>query len=109
MARKSERDLEKVERIICELRDSTREAIANASLPTKGDVMTLGELIYVERTQRKLSLQEVADAAGMTKSHIWEMEDGRSKNPTVKAIYGLSVALGVPFVAVCRCALKGIT
>ncbi len=30
----------------------------------------------------------------MTKSHIWELEQGRSKNPTVRAVWSISTALG---------------
>jgi transcriptional regulator with XRE-family HTH domain len=47
------------------------------------------------RKARKLSLQEVAAASGFTKSHVWEMENGRARNPTVRAVWSLSGALGV--------------
>lgn len=46
------------------------------------------------RTQAKLSLEDVAKAAGMTKSHIWELEQGRAKNPTVRAVWAIAAALG---------------
>lgn len=42
-----------------------------------------------------LSLQEVADRAGCQKSHIWEIESGKSVNPTLKTIGGLCRAFGV--------------
>lgn len=48
------------------------------------------------RCARGMSLQEVADAADLTKSHIWEMEQGRAVNPTVAAVWGLARALSVP-------------
>jgi transcriptional regulator with XRE-family HTH domain len=46
------------------------------------------------RAQAKMSLDDVAKAAGMTKSHIWELEQGRSKNPTVRAVWAIASALG---------------
>lgn len=47
------------------------------------------------RTIRDMTLQEVADIADLTKSHVWEMEQGRSVNPTVAAVWGLARALAV--------------
>lgn len=99
--------LDHVEGRMNDLRDAVRSAIAFSAMATEtDDVMTLGELLRNERGRLGLSLQKVADAAGMTKGHVWELENGRSRNPTIKAVYGLSCALGVPFIAVCRCALK---
>ena len=39
--------------------------------------MPLGEKIKILRTRKKLSLQEVADAVGASKAHIWELETGK--------------------------------
>lgn len=36
------------------------------------------------------SLQDVADAVGVTKTHIWELERGRATNPTLAVIEGLA-------------------
>ncbi len=47
------------------------------------------------RAQRRMTLEEVAQAAGFTKSHVWEVEKGRSRNPTVRLVWGLANALGV--------------
>ena len=47
------------------------------------------------RQSRGLSLQEAGDRAGFTKSHMWEFEQGRSRNPTLKYLLGLSRAYGV--------------
>jgi transcriptional regulator with XRE-family HTH domain len=47
------------------------------------------------RKLRKMSLQDVADAAGFTKSHVWELENGRSRNPTVRMVWSLARALTV--------------
>lgn len=47
------------------------------------------------RKQRKMSLDDVAKAANFTKSHVWELEQGRARNPTVRAVWGIADALGV--------------
>ncbi|MTV64537.1 helix-turn-helix domain-containing protein, partial [Streptococcus pneumoniae] len=38
-----------------------------------------------------LSLQTVADHAGLTKSHIWDLEAGKAKNPSLNSMIGISV------------------
>lgn len=47
------------------------------------------------RAARGLSLQEAGDRAGFTKSHMWEFEQGRSRNPTIKYLLSLARAYGV--------------
>jgi transcriptional regulator with XRE-family HTH domain len=47
------------------------------------------------RVLRDMTLQDVADAAGITKSHVWELEQGRSTNPSVSAIWGIARALSI--------------
>lgn len=59
------------------------------------DGAALGTRIKLLRELRGMSLQEVGDAASLTKSHVWEMEQGRSINPTVNAVWGLAAALTV--------------
>lgn len=56
---------------------------------------TIGERLALLRSQHGLSLQEVADRVGCTKSHIWELEQGRSRNPTINTAVGIANALGV--------------
>lgn len=51
--------------------------------------------VATARAARKMSLQEVADGAGFTKSHIWELENGRARNPTVRMVWSLARALAV--------------
>lgn len=46
------------------------------------------------RKVRRLTLQDVADRAGTSKSRIWEVERGRSINPTIDLAVKLSRALG---------------
>lgn len=55
----------------------------------------LGERVKGHRKALGLSLEEVGNRAGLTKSYVWEIERGSSKNPTVAAVWGLASALGV--------------
>lgn len=59
------------------------------------DGAALGARIKLLRALRRMSLDEVGQAAGLTKSHVWELEQGRSRNPTVNAVWGLARALSV--------------
>lgn len=47
------------------------------------------------REARKFSLQDVADRAGLSKSHVWDLEAGNSRNPTIDCIARLARAFGV--------------
>ena len=55
----------------------------------------LGPTIKRLRTERGLSLEKLANAAGLTKAHVWEMERGNSANPSVSTLAGLAAALSV--------------
>lgn len=92
----------RVERLMLELAAVIREEAG--AIPE--NVKTLGEEVLAARTHARLSLQEVADRSGFTKSHVWEVEKGRSRNPTVGMIAGLSKALGVPFLRLAQAALN---
>ena len=59
------------------------------------DGAALGTRIKLLRELRGMSLEAVGQAAGLTKSHVWELEKGRSVNPTVNAVWGLAAALCV--------------
>lgn len=58
-------------------------------------VATIARRMRELREERGLSLQEVADRAGLAKSHVWEIERGRSANPTIATTVGIARALGV--------------
>lgn len=45
------------------------------------------------RAELKLSLQEVADRAGTSKSHIWKLEQGCSSNPSITMTVAVADAL----------------
>ena len=47
------------------------------------------------REIHRLSLQEAGDRAGFTKSHMWEFEQGRSANPSIRMLLGLARAYSV--------------
>ena len=57
--------------------------------------MGFGAHIAELRRERKESLQQVADKVGVTKTHIWELERGRTKNPSLTVIQGLADHFGV--------------
>jgi len=53
----------------------------------------IGPFIAKRRAELRLSLDDVAERSGCTKSHVWEMEQGRSRNPTIKMALALCDAL----------------
>ncbi len=53
----------------------------------------MGPFIRQRRKGLRLSLQDVADRCGCTKSHVWELEKGRSANPTISMALALCRAL----------------
>lgn len=57
--------------------------------------MTLGARIAEHRQHRGESLQEVADAAGVSKTHIWDLEQGRTGNPSMQLVERLADHFGV--------------
>lgn len=92
----------RTERLLRELTAAIREEVA--VLPE--NILTLGEELARARQHSRMSLQEVADASGFTKSHVWEVEKGRARNPTIGMVAGLSRALGVPFLRLAQAALN---
>ncbi|MBE0702701.1 MAG: helix-turn-helix transcriptional regulator [Afipia sp.] len=47
------------------------------------------------RLKKGQSLQEVADAVGVSKTHIWELEKGRTENPSLEMLTKLADHFGV--------------
>lgn len=47
------------------------------------------------RIKNGKSLQEVADAVGASKPHVWELERGTSKNPSLELVKKLANYFGV--------------
>jgi transcriptional regulator with XRE-family HTH domain len=60
--------------------------------------MPLSDRLIRLRLAKGESLQEVADAVGVSKAHIWELEKGRTDNPSMALVtrladhFGLSLA-----------------
>lgn len=53
----------------------------------------MAAFILERRKELRLSLEEVAIRCKSSKTHIWELEKGRSKNPTLWMLLGLCEAL----------------
>jgi DNA-binding XRE family transcriptional regulator len=88
----------RVARALVNLRTEVMQALADAAtMSADTGRYSMRNLIKDEGEKLGLSLQEVANRAGITKSHMWELEQGRAVNPTIWTVYGLSRALGVPF------------
>ncbi len=60
--------------------------------------MSLGARLTRLRIDKGETLQQVADAVGVSKAHIWELEKGRTDNPSMALVtrladhFGLSLA-----------------
>ena len=48
--------------------------------------MTLAVRLNELRVRKGKSLQEVADALGVSKTHVWELEKGRADNPSLELL-----------------------
>jgi transcriptional regulator with XRE-family HTH domain len=58
----------------------------------------VGERLRAARRERRLSLGALAEAAGIGKGSLSELENG-IRNPTLSTLYALAGALGVPLAA----------
>jgi len=54
---------------------------------------SLGDAINHWREKQDMSLNQLATDAGITKSHIWELERGSSANPRIDTLVRIAVAL----------------
>ena len=52
--------------------------------------MSLAMRLQNLRTAKQQSLREVADAIGASKAHIWELEKGTAKNPSIELVRKLA-------------------
>ncbi len=57
---------------------------------------TIGQRIRKYRMAKNFSLQQLADAVGGSKAHVWDLETGKTKNPSLGLLTELSRALDVP-------------
>lgn len=52
--------------------------------------MNLGARLTRLRLEKGESLQQVADAVGVSKPHVWELEKGRTDNPSMALVTRLA-------------------
>ncbi len=52
--------------------------------------MAIGDKLKELRIRNNKSLQEVADAVGASKNHIWDLEKGNSSNPSLDLLTGIA-------------------
>jgi transcriptional regulator with XRE-family HTH domain len=52
--------------------------------------MSLGRRITELRLEKQESLQQVADAVGVSKAHIWELEKAKTDNPSMGLVTRLA-------------------
>lgn len=57
--------------------------------------MDIGATLFSLREKTGESLQDVADKVGASKAHVWELEKGRSKNPSFDLVRKLAHHFGV--------------
>jgi transcriptional regulator with XRE-family HTH domain len=57
--------------------------------------MNIAERMTRLRLQKGESLQDVASAVGVSKAHIWELEKGRTDNPSMGLVTRLAEHFGV--------------
>lgn len=62
----------------------------------KGNKMSIGATIKKLRIRNGESLQQVADAVGASKPHIWELESNRTANPSLDLLKRLAQHFKVP-------------
>lgn len=68
--------------------------------------MTLGELIKSRREALGMTLEEVASAAGCSKSYIWEVENHKGYKMSLILAARFSVALGLQVSLMASAALE---
>lgn len=94
----------KIEELLAVIDRSIREIVSTTiNAPATG--LSLEDLVLLERSNANLTLQQLADRAGLAKTHIWEIEQGKTFNPTVSSCAALAKALGISFEVVCHAAL----
>lgn len=55
----------------------------------------LGEKLRDLRKERGLTLEKLAERAGLSKSYLWELENRESQRPSAEKLTALGDALGV--------------
>ena len=55
----------------------------------------LGKKIKSRRTQLGMTLEQLADKSGCSKSYIWELENKNAPQPSAEKFFAIAKALGV--------------
>lgn len=55
----------------------------------------LGDKLRELRKEKKLTLEKLADLAGLSKSYLWELENRESQRPSAEKLTALADVLGV--------------
>jgi len=55
----------------------------------------LGDKLRELRKERKLTLEKLAELAGLSKSYLWELENRESQRPSAEKLTALADVLGV--------------
>lgn len=61
--------------------------------------MALSDRLTRLRLEKRESLQQVADAVGASKAHIWQLEKGRTENPSMALLTNLADHFGLTVAA----------
>ena len=76
--------------------DRYRDTLVPSHLDRRRTMATrLGEKLRELRKQRGLTLDKLADLAGLSKSYLWELENRESQRPSAEKLTALADALGV--------------
>lgn len=57
-------------------------------------IASMGKRIEARRKAMGLTLDNLADRSGLAKSYVWEIENGKNKNPTIRTAFALARGLG---------------
>jgi transcriptional regulator with XRE-family HTH domain len=57
-----------------------------------GEPYSFPQVIRLAREHNSLSLSEAAKLIGCTKAHVWDLEQGKARNPTIKILAGIACA-----------------
>lgn len=58
--------------------------------------MSIAAKLQELRVKKGQSLQDVADSMGVSKTYVWELEKGRTENPSLEMLTKLADHFGVP-------------
>jgi transcriptional regulator with XRE-family HTH domain len=61
------------------------------------NILTLGEKLKALRLEKNLSLQEMADLVGVSKGHVYELENDYVNHPSVVTLGQIAKVFGIPF------------